>query len=205
MDQPLGFAVGNMLEVKEAIHTLRGKGPHDLMEICLALGSQMLVLGGKAEQPEEAREILEEVLLSGKALAKLREFVQAQGGDPSPVDDLSLFPEAPLTMEVPSPAKGWVSSIKADTIGRAALALGAGREKKDSPIDLKVGIVLQRKVGVSVQKGDSLATIYASDKKKAEEAMKMVLSAFSVVPEKVDPHVLIKGIVEKEGVERPWK
>jgi pyrimidine-nucleoside phosphorylase len=200
MDQPLGFAVGNMLEVKEAIHTLRGKGPHDLMELCLALGSQMLVLGGKAEQPEEAREILEEVLLSGKALAKLREFVQAQGGDPSPVDDLSLFPEAPLTMEVPSPAKGWVSSIKADTIGRAALALGAGREKKDSPIDLKVGIVLQRKVGVSVQKGDSLATIYASDKKKAEEAMKMVLSAFSVVPEKVDPHVLIKGIVDKDSI-----
>lgn len=199
MDQPLGFAVGNMVEVKEAILTLRGGGPKDLRELCLALGSRMLVLGGKAQHPEEARKILEDVLFSGKALAKLREFVQAQGGDPSPVDDMSHFPEAPLTMEVPSPAKGWVSSIKADTVGRAALVLGAGREKKDSPIDLRVGIVLQQKVGASVEEGDSLATIYASDMKKADEAKKMVLSAFSVTSEKVDPHVLIKGIVDKDS------
>lgn len=199
MDQPLGFAVGNILEVKEAILTLRGQGPEDLRELCLALGSQMLVLGEVAEQVDEARKVLEDVLSSGKALAKLREFVKAQGGDPSPVDDLSLFPEAPLVLEVPSPQNGWVSSIKADTIGRAALVLGAGREKKDSPIDLRVGIVLGKKVGAPVQKGDCLAIIYAGDMVKAEEAKKMVLSAFSIVPKKVDPHVLIKGIVGKDS------
>lgn len=199
MDQPLGFAVGNILEVEEAIETLKGRGPSDLRELCIALGSHMLVLGGVTHDMSRAEKMLLDVLSSGKALDKMKEFISAQGGDPAPCEDRSLFPEAPLKCEVLSPSDGWVSSIAADTIGKAALVLGAGRETKDSPIDLRVGVVLHEKVGFPVKEGDPLATVYAADGESCGDAATMVEGAFSVSAEKIPFHTLIKGMVRNTG------
>jgi len=199
MDQPLGFAVGNILEVKEAIETLNGHGPSDLVDLCLSLGAHMLVLGGIAHEISDARDILSDILSSGKALDKMKEFVTAQGGDPAPLDDVSLFPEAPLQREVLSSSSGWVSSIAADEVGRAALVLGAGRETKDSVIDLRVGIFLHKKVGTAVKKGEPLVTIHGAAEESCEKAAAMLERAFSVSKDKVPPHTLIKGMVYETG------
>ena len=141
MDQPLGYAVGNALEVKEAIDTLKGKGPKDLTELCLTLGAHMLVLGEKAKNAKQGREMLKDIIKSGKGLQKLRELVVAQGGNPAYVDDPSIFPLPAIVEQVISNYEGYVKAIKADDIGIAALTLGAGRETKESEIDLSVGIV----------------------------------------------------------------
>ncbi|MDX1770319.1 MAG: pyrimidine-nucleoside phosphorylase, partial [Planococcaceae bacterium] len=162
MSQPLGFAIGNALEVKEAIDTLRGKGPADLTELCLVLGSQMVVVGGKAKNLDEARKMLLEVIENGKALEVFKDFIQAQGGNPAVVDQPELLPQAAFTFEVPSKESGFVSFIEADEVGTAAMLLGAGRATKESEIDLAVGIVLHKKVGDSVEAGESLATIHAN-------------------------------------------
>jgi pyrimidine-nucleoside phosphorylase len=162
MSQPLGFAIGNALEVKEAIDTLQGKGPADLTELCLILGSQMVVVGGKAKDLNEAREMLLEVIENGKALEIFKDFIKGQGGDPAVVDSPELLPQAPYTFEVPSKENGYVSLIEADEVGTAAMLLGAGRATKESIIDLAVGIVLHKKVGDLVKVGESLATIYAN-------------------------------------------
>ncbi|WMJ80738.1 pyrimidine-nucleoside phosphorylase [Clostridium sp. MB40-C1] len=200
MDQPLGFAVGNALEVKEAIDTLNGEGPEDLTELCLTLGSHMLVLGNKAKNAEQAREILKEIIRSGKGLAKLRELVEAQGGNPEFVDNPSLFPTPRIVEEIISPIDGYVKGIKADDIGLAALVLGAGRETKESEIDLSVGVVLHKKIGDFIRKGESIATIYANsvDKKKSSE--EIILKAYEIVDEKIKPRKLIKGVVTKDGI-----
>lgn len=162
MSQPLGFAIGNALEVKEAIDTLQGKGPKDLTELCLILGSQMIVVGGKAKDLNEAREMLLEVIENGKALEIFKDFIKGQGGDPAVVDSPELLPQAAYTFEVPSKENGFVSLIEADEVGTAAMLLGAGRATKDSIIDLAVGLVLHKKVGDLVKIGESLATIYAN-------------------------------------------
>jgi len=162
MSQPLGFAIGNALEVQEAIDTLRGKGPADLTELCLVLGSQMVVVGGKAKDLDEARSMLLEVIENGSALEILKDFIQGQGGNPAVVDSPELLPQAKYTFEVPSKEAGFVSFIEADEVGTAAMLLGAGRATKESVIDLAVGIVLHKKVGDQVKLGDSLATIHAS-------------------------------------------
>lgn len=164
MSQPLGFAIGNALEVKEAIDTLQGKGPDDLTELCLILGSQMVVVGGKAKDLNEAREMLLEVIKNGKALEIFKDFIEGQGGDPSVVDSPELLPQATYTFEVPSKENGFVSLIEADEVGTAAMLLGAGRATKESIIDLAVGIVLHKKVGDKVKVGESLATIHANSK-----------------------------------------
>lgn len=202
MDQPLGYAVGNILEVKEAIDTLRGEGPADLTELCLTLGSYMLVLGGKAQNPEEARKILEDIINSGKGIEKLKELVAAQGGDPAYVDDPSLFESARIIEHVAAPQEGYVKGIKADDIGRAALVLGAGRETKESEIDLSVGIVLHKKIGDSIKQGEPIATIYANDSEKQKIATEMILDAYEIVKEEVERKPLIKGIVTEDGVTR---
>lgn len=200
MDQPLGFAVGNALEVKEAIDTLKGNGPKDLTELCLTLGSYMLHLGGVAKTAEDARAILEDVIKSGKGLAKLRELVEAQGGDPAYVDDPSLLPDASIVKEVVASQDGYIEGIKADDIGLAALILGAGRETKESEIDLGVGVILRKKIGDYVKKGESIATIYANDNEKTEASEKVILNAYKIVEEEVKPRKLIKGIVTKDGI-----
>lgn len=162
MSQPLGFAIGNALEVKEAIEALQGKGPADLTELILVLGSQMVMLAKKANTLEEGRRMLLEVISNGKALAKFKEFIANQGGDASVIDYPETLPQAKYKIEVPAKSSGVVSRIIADEIGVAAMMLGAGRATKEDNIDLAVGLVLQKKVGDTVCEGEPLLTIHAN-------------------------------------------
>lgn len=162
MSQPLGFAIGNALEVKEAIETLQCKGPKDLTELVLTLGSQMVILAGKAKTSEEAKEMLLDAIHSGKALAKFKEFLANQGGDASIVDDLTKLPQAKYKIELPAKQSGYISRMVADEIGVASMILGAGRATKEDVIDLAVGLVLHKKVGDKVEEGESILTIYSN-------------------------------------------
>ncbi|RKD21519.1 pyrimidine-nucleoside phosphorylase [Caminicella sporogenes DSM 14501] len=202
MDQPLGYAVGNILEVKEAIETLKGNGPSDLTELCLTLGSYMLLLSEKVTDLDEARRILKDIIRSGKGIEKLKELVEAQGGDPAFVDNPSLFEKASIIEPIIASKEGYIKGIKADDIGRAALVLGAGRETKESEIDLSVGVVLHKKIGDYVKKGEAIATIHANDDEKKKVATKMILEAYEIVNEKVERKPLIKGIVTEKGIEK---
>ena len=164
MSEPLGEAIGNSLEVVEAIETLQGNGPEDLVEMCYALGSQMVVLAGKAKTIDEARTLLQEALESGKALAKFKEMIQNQGGDPAIVEHPERILTARYTMELPAKQSGVVSKIVANELGIAAMMLGAGRKTKEDDIDHAVGLKLHKKIGDTVTKGESLLTIYSNDK-----------------------------------------
>ncbi|HCI1049858.1 TPA: pyrimidine-nucleoside phosphorylase [Enterococcus faecium] len=163
MSEPLGEAIGNSLEVVEAIETLQGNGPEDLVEMCYALGSQMVVLAGKAKTTDEARTLLQEALESGKALAKFKEMIQNQGGDTAIVEHPERILTARYTMELPAKQSGVVSKIVANELGIAAMMLGAGRKTKEEDIDHAVGLKLHKKIGDTVTKGESLLTIYSND------------------------------------------
>ena len=195
MDQPLGLAVGNILEVQEAIATLRGEGPEDFTQLCMCLGSYMLVAGGEAENETVAREMLNEVIKNGKALDKLAEFVKAQGGDPSYVYEPEKFELAGIQEEIAAPCDGYIQKIICDEIGICSLILGGGRETKESAIDLSVGLVLHKKVGDKVQSGESLATIYANDAEKCRQAKERFLAAYTIAPEKKETEALIKQVI----------
>lgn len=195
MDQPLGFAVGNALEVKEAIETLKGNGPEDFVELCMTLGSQMLLAGGKAGNAEEALQKLKAVIEDGSALKKLAEFVEAQGGNPDAVYDTDILPKASIVHELPAPREGYISRIICDEVGICSLILGGGRETKESDIDLSVGIVLQKKVGDYVKKGETLAVIHANDEKRLREAEKRYLSACHIAEEAPERTPFIRGII----------
>lgn len=162
MSQPLGRAIGNALEVQEAIDTLKGNGPEDLTELCLTLGSQMVVVGEKAETLEEARAMLKKVIDDGSALEIFKQFIKWQGGNENVVDNTNLLPKAAFVTELTAKEAGYVTYMEADEIGTAAMLLGAGRATKESEIDLAVGIILNKKVGDRVEKGESLATIHAN-------------------------------------------
>ncbi|MFC0523077.1 pyrimidine-nucleoside phosphorylase [Pontibacillus salicampi] len=190
MNQPLGRAIGNALEVKEAIDTLNGNGPEDLTELCLTLGSQMVVLAGKAETLDEARHKLEESMKNGKALEKFATFLASQGGDGRVVEDPSIMPQASKQFELPAKKSGYVSDIVADEIGTAAMMLGAGRATKESEIDLAVGLYLNKKVGDYVEEGDSLLTIYANQS-DVEEVKAKLYENITVSDQKVDAPTLI--------------
>ncbi|WP_313630621.1 pyrimidine-nucleoside phosphorylase [Enterococcus devriesei] len=168
MSEPLGEAIGNSLEIVEAIDTLKGNGPKDLTEMCYVLGSQMVVLAGKAETLEDARKMLEEALHSGKALEKFREMVKDQGGDVSVIDQTEKILTAKYEIELPAKASGYVTKLVANEIGIAAMLLGAGRKTKDDDIDHAVGIKLHKKIGDKVAEGESLLTIYANSKEISE-------------------------------------
>ncbi|URJ43731.1 pyrimidine-nucleoside phosphorylase [Paenibacillus polymyxa] len=193
MSQPLGLAIGNSLEVKEAIDTLRGEGPKDLEELCMALGSQMVFLAGKAESLENAEEKLKEVIRNGKALEKFKEFIANQGGDASVVDHPERLPQAQYLIEVPAKQDGVVAEIVADEIGTAAMLLGAGRATKESEIDLAVGLMLNKKVGDAVQKGDSLVTIHANREDVAQVLEKIYANIR--IADHAEAPVLIYGTV----------
>ena len=195
MDQPLGFAVGNALEVEEAIETLRGNGPADFLELCMTLGSQMLIAGGKAADRSSALAKLQAVIENGSALDKLAEFVEAQGGDPKAVYDTGLLPKASVVHEIKSPVEGYISHIACDEVGICSLILGGGRETKESVIDLSVGIVLRKKVGDFVKEGETLAVIHANRQEKLEEAQRRYLSACTITSEKPEVRPFIKGII----------
>ncbi|KXS41941.1 MAG: pyrimidine-nucleoside phosphorylase, partial [Candidatus Frackibacter sp. T328-2] len=160
MNQPLGLAVGNALEVKEAIETLRGEGPVDLTALCLTLGSQMLRLSGVVKSVEAGREELEKVLTSGAGLKKLKEMITAQGGNPEVVDNYNLLPTAKQKIELKAEADGYIEEIAAEDVGIAAMLLGAGRKSKEDNIDMAVGVELAVKVGEEVSKGDKLALLH---------------------------------------------
>ena len=175
MDQPLGYAIGNSLEVIEAIELLKGNGPKDLLELTLTIGSNMLLCAKMAESEEEARKMLMENIKNGKGLEKLKDFVKAQGGDISPIDDYSKFPQAKYVEKVTSPVDGYITKIHAEAFGLIAMELGAGRATKESEIDLAVGIVLNKKRGEKVNKGDVLAYIHSNNEDKIEKARKSIL------------------------------
>ena len=175
MDQPLGYAIGNSLEVIEAIELLKGNGPKDLLELTLTIGSNMLFCAKMAESEEEARKMLIENIENGKGLEKLKEFVKAQGGDITPIDDYSKFPQAKYVEKVTSPVDGYITKIHAEAFGLIAMELGAGRATKESKIDLAVGIVLNKKRGEKVKKGDVLAYIHSNSEEKIEKARKSIL------------------------------
>ena len=175
MDQPLGYAIGNSLEVIEAIELLKGNGPKDLLELTLTIGSNMLLCAKMAESEEEARRMLMESIENGKGLEKLKDFVKAQGGDISPIDDYSKFPQAKYVEKVISPVEGYITKIHAEAFGLIAMELGAGRATKESEIDLAVGIVLNKKRGEKVNKGDVLAYIHSNSEEKIEKARKSIL------------------------------
>ncbi|MBM7564419.1 pyrimidine-nucleoside phosphorylase [Paenibacillus sacheonensis] len=203
MDQPLGFAIGNALEVREAIDTLHGRGPDDLTSLCIALASHMVVLGGQAGSLEEAEAMLREKLRSGEALAKFKQFVAAQGGNPDVADDATLLPQAPHIVEVPAPKSGHVHAIQAEELGLAAMLLGAGRETKDSVIDYAVGITLQRKVGEEVREGQTIALLHVREEGAAVQAvLKRVQEAYTIDEAAVLPSPLLLSIVTEQGVKR---
>ena len=183
MDQPLGRAVGNSLEVREAIDTLRGEGPADFKEVVFALGSQMLMLAGRAADEKEARALMEGVIEDGSALDKFAQFVRAQGGDAAPVYDTSLLPVAGKTLEVTAKESGYVHRILAEDIGIACMTLGGGRETKESAIDLSVGIILEKKNGDAVSDGEVLATIYGNDNAKMQAAYEKIAHAYEIAKE----------------------
>ncbi|WP_077213869.1 pyrimidine-nucleoside phosphorylase [Bacillus dakarensis] len=190
MSQPLGFAIGNALEVKEAIDTLKGQGPKDLTELCLTLGSYMVYLAKKAESLDQARQMLETVINNGEALETFKTFLSSQGGDPSVVDDPSNLPQAKFTFELEAKQDGYVSEMVADEIGTAAMILGAGRATKESEIDLAVGLVLNKKVGDPVKKGESLVTLY-SNFEDVEEVKVKLYNNIMISESKVNPPTLI--------------
>ena len=183
MDQPLGRAVGNSLEVREAIDTLRGEGPADFKEVVFALGSQMLMLAGRAADEKEARALMEGVIEDGSALDKFAQFVRAQGGDAAPVYDTSLLPVAGKTLAVTAKESGYVHRILAEDIGIACMTLGGGRETKESAIDLSVGIILEKKNGDAVSDGEVLATIYGNDDAKMQAAYEKIAHAYEIAKE----------------------
>lgn len=196
MDQPLGYAIGNAIEVIEAIDLLKGNGPKDLLELTLTLGSNMLILAGRVKDEEEGRKLLKENIENGKALEKLKEFVEAQGGDSSYVDDVSKFPQAKYVIEVKSNKSGYINKINAENLGLIAMELGAGRATKESIIDLAVGIKLLKKRGDKVEKEDVLGYIYANDLEKANKAKEDLLENIQIKNEKGKEIPLIYDIVK---------
>lgn len=199
MDQPLGNAVGNSLEVIEAIDTLKGNGPEDFCEICCELAAQMILLANGAKDKEEAVSLVRAVIRDGRALKKLKELIEIQGGNPDVVDDYSLFPKAKFQEEVFLKEQGFVKSIDAEQIGMAALTLGAGRETKESDIDLSAGLILRKKIGDFVDFEKPVATICYNKKEKAEEAKQLIQEAFGLMSEKPSERKLVYGFVSSEG------
>lgn len=194
MSQPLGEAIGNALEVKEAIDTLKGEGPEDLTELSLVLGSQMAYLGGVGENLDDARRLLEENIANGKALEKFRVFVEAQGGNPEVIDNPELLPQAEFKIPVKAERSGVVSAIDAEELGIAGMLLGAGRETKDSELDLAAGLILHKKIGDSVEKGETLVTIH-SNKQDVQGSVDKILANIEI-SEAAEPVQLIHEVIQ---------
>ena len=179
MNQPLGWAVGNALEVQEAVETLRGEGPEDLTQLCYELGARMLVAAEKVTSIEEGKELLSAKIASGEALEKFREFVVSQGGDASFVDDTSLLPQAQYQIPVPALTDGFISDWVAHEVGEAAMWLGAGRATKEDEIDPAVGLMIHAKVGDAVKQGDNIVTIY-SNRENVDDVIAKLQAAVTI-------------------------
>ena len=195
MQQPLGYNIGNALEVREAIAALRGAGPPDLVELCLTLGTQLALLAGVSESAEAARERLSAALRKGEAWAKFRAMVAAQGGDLAYVDEPERLPTAPVTYDLPAPRAGYVAAIDGMALGLAVNALGGGRARKEDTIDPAVGLVLRAKVGAEVAAGAPLLTIHAAREADLERVVPGLLAAYTIGDAPVTPPPLIEEIV----------
>ncbi|MEE4601249.1 MAG: pyrimidine-nucleoside phosphorylase [Desulfobacteraceae bacterium] len=203
MEQPLGHAVGNAVEVREAIDTLRGRGPGDLVDLIMELGSDMLLISGIVSSRNKAKSRIADNLANQKGLKRLVDLIIAHGGDPSVVDNPNLLPQPNTKIEVKSESHGYVSAIDSLEVGLASKILGAGRKTKDDTIDYSVGIYLKKKIGDKVKIGDSLAVLYADgDEEKIGPARKKILTAYSFNPNKIDPPKLIYARVTRDGVEK---
>lgn len=200
MNQPLGLTVGNTLEVIEAIDTLNGKGPEDLLEVSLTLASLMLVGAEVTDNIETAKQMLIKTINDKSALKKLAEFIAAQGGNSDPVYNTELFEKASLLHEVTAPSDGYISNIRTDEVGMTSLILGGGRQTKESIIDLTVGIKLNKKLGDKVSKGQTLAALYANDNSKLMEASDRILKAYTISNNKPEKHKYVYSIVTSDGV-----
>ena len=203
MDEPLGFAIGNSLEVKEAIEVLKNRGPEDLRNLCLVLGTHMLKLGGAIRNYEEGKNRLEKILKEGKAFDKFKEMITAQGGNPEIIDNPELLPLAKHCTKIKADISGYIQKIDSRLIGESAMLLGAGREKKESEIDLSVGIILKKKVGIKVNINEDLAEVYYNDSEKLKEAKKKILSSFVIGNKKPQKLPLILATISKEGI-KEW-
>jgi len=196
MDQPLGRTVGNAIETVECIETLKGRGPRDLESLSIELAAWMLRLGGVAPGLEEARTRVREALASGAGLEKLRQVIELQGGDPRVCDDAGRLPRAAESLELRSPRDGRVARIACRAIGQAAMLLGAGRETVDSRIDAAVGLTLHKKVGDPVAQGEPFATLHVNDKRRLEEARRLVETAFQIGPEAPAALPLVRQVLD---------
>jgi pyrimidine-nucleoside phosphorylase len=195
MGQPLGYAVGNALEVMEASQTLQNAGPNDLTKLSIELAARMIYLGKKAGSLEEARRLAEEKLVDGSGYRKFKQVVAAQGGNPQALDKFELLPNATGMREVASPRGGYVSSIDAQDIGAASNMIGAGRDKKEDAIDPAVGIILEVKAGEKVDAGSVLCRLYYTKEDRVEEAAEMVEDAFRISAQKPEERELILEVV----------
>ncbi|HHM2513518.1 TPA: pyrimidine-nucleoside phosphorylase [Staphylococcus aureus] len=195
MNQPLGRAIGNALELQEAIDTLKGQGPKDLTELVLTLGSQMVVLANKAETLEEARALLIEAINSGAALEKFKTFIKNQGGDETVIDHPERLPQAQYQIEYKAKKSGCVTELVSNDIGVASMMLGAGRLTKEDDIDLAVGIVLNKKIGDKVEEGESLLTIH-SNRQDVDDVVKKLDSSITIADHVVSPTLIHKIITE---------
>ncbi len=203
MNQPLGHAVGNAIEVKEAIMTLKGEGPDDLYNLCICLGVNILMAAKRAATAEEAQNMLEDTVKSGAALKKFAEFVEAQGSKQKYVYDYeNSLPKCSEEVEVKSSEQGFVSLIKSDEIGKASMILGGGRQTKDDKIDLSVGLEVYKKIGDYVNKGDVIAKIFSNNPKKTQEAERIITAAYEFSENKVLPQKLIKRVITAKDCER---
>jgi len=203
MEQPLGRTVGNAIEVQEAVETLRGRGPVDLTELCLELGAHMLVLAGKFPHPETAKAELHAIIESGRGLDKLKQFVERQGGDPRQVEDVTLLPQAKFSATLNCPKEGFVTALEAETVGMAAMLLGAGREMKEAPIDPAAGIRLHRKLGEKTATNEPLATLYSNDENKLQEGLERLARAYQIGKQPPATQPLIHGHVDREQLKQP--
>ena len=202
MDQPLGLKVGNSLEVAEVIDVLRGQGPADLRELCLELAAWMFLLGGKASTLPEGKQTAEQLINSGKALARFRQMVELQGGDVRAIDDPARLPHAQHTLDVASPRSGYVSAIHCEAIGTACVILGGGREKKEDTVDPAVGIVLRKKVGDAVTAGDPLCTIHHNSDSRSARARQLIEASYQIAdrpPSAARP--LVHRVINRSGEE----
>ena len=200
MDEPLGFAIGNSLEVKEAIEILKDKGPEDLRNLCLVLGAHMLKLGGAVNNYKEGKNRLEKTLKKGTAFDKFKEMITAQGGNPKIVDNPELLLQAKHCTKIKADKSGYVQKIDSRLIGESAMLLGAGREKKESEIDLSVGIILKKKVGSKVNINEDFAELYYNDSEKIKVAKNKLFSSFMIGDKKPKKLPLILATISKEGI-----
>lgn len=198
MNQPLGRAVGNALELKEAIDTLHGQGPADFLEHCLTIASQMLLLANYAENAQAARDLLLNQLASGQAWHKFRTWIIGQGGNAAYIDDPSLLPQATFIEPLTSPRSGYVAGLNASEVGLTVALLGGGRARKEDTIDHSVGVLLAKKIGDYVEKGEPLLAIHANDKQKLEDAQRRLLAAYSWSETPVERPRLIHEIIHAE-------